>query len=135
MIRRSQGDDVSNLKLQFKMAIDGASLTKFTTTAIKDQNQIVFADPEGQKYRFQFGEGEVHLYRDGSEELDLVFQTGNRSKGIIKISGIELTVMVYTRKLLVSDKNLRLEYDLIDGSRTLSSHALDLAWHLTDGRN
>jgi len=129
MIRHSQGEDVDNLDLKFRMAIDGASLTEFNAEATRDQNQIVFFDQSGQKYRFQLGDEEVHLNRDGSEELDLVFQTGKRTGGTLKLDGIQFTMSVFTRVLSVSDKGLRIEYDLVDGSRTLSSHTLDLAWH------
>lgn len=129
MIRHSQGEDVDNLDLKFIMAIDGASLTEFNAEATRDQNQIVFFDQSGQKYRFQLGDEEVHLNRDGSEELDLVFQTGKRTGGTLKLDGIQFTMSVFTRVLSVSDKGLRIEYDLVDGSRTLSSHTLDLAWH------
>jgi hypothetical protein len=135
MIRHSQGDYVNNLNLQFKMAIDGRSETDFKALASKEGNQLVFNDPKGQKYRFQLAEEEVHLYRDGFEELDIVFQVAKKSNGTVKLEGLQFVMSVFTRKLSVSDKKLLLEYDLLDGSKTLSSHVLKLAWDKNDGRN
>ena len=73
MIKHFQGDCLDNLILKFKIAINGTSMTKFTADATRDWNQIVFTDPNGQKYSFQLSEKEGHLNRDGSEELDLLF--------------------------------------------------------------
>ncbi len=117
------------------MAIDGAQQTKFTVLATREDNQLVFVDPNQQRYRFQLREDEIHLFRTGAEELDLLFQAGKKTSGTVKLEGFQFVTDVHTRKLKLSNGALSLEYDLLDGSKTLSSHTLNLAWTQTNGRN
>jgi uncharacterized beta-barrel protein YwiB (DUF1934 family) len=119
---------VDKTNVMFQMAIDAEISTRFSTPGVKENEHLQFSDPNEQTYHFQFRPEEVLLHRTGPEELRLVFQLGKVSSGILKVDGFEFVTQVFTKKLNVSEQEVKLEYDLLDGNKILSNHQMLVKW-------
>lgn len=112
----------------FQMAINEKINKKFLAIGNKEDNRLQFSDADEQTYHFQIQTEEVSLHRTGAEELRLVFRLGKVSSGLLKVDGFEFITQVFTKKLTVSQQEVALEYDLLDGNKILSNHQLLVKW-------
>lgn len=119
---------MDSIKVTFSMAIDEVVSTEFSTIGEKNENQVSFIDPKEQAYHFQYQPEKISFNRSGAEALEMVFQLGQKSNGTLKVDGFQFVTNVFTKQIRISDQQLCLDYDLLDGNKIISNHQLMVKW-------
>lgn len=116
--------------VDFKMATDGVDLIQFHGFGIKKTDSIKFLGKDKEQYCFTIENPDVVTFvRSGSSPLHITFVKGEPSQANFTTTGINMTLEVQTKTMVVESNRLEIVYNISDGEVIFSKHHLQLFWN------
>jgi hypothetical protein len=123
---------MKNVKIVFSMSVDHSPQTNFITLGKIVSRQLIFSDPEGNMYRFEWKSPRLDIQKTGTVVTHLELSEGVLTEGTVLASGTTFRIIVRCRRLISTDTFIEAEYDLLDGTTVLSHHEMSLRWDSDD---
>ena len=118
---------MKKIKIHFTITSSEAN-NQFTTDGEFKNNRMKFVDNEENLNYIVFKKDALEYYKRGNIEMKYNFRLGHKTTGEYKTSGVQFSFSILTKRLVVTDNLIEIEYDLYQDDEVVNKTKIHIEY-------